>query len=61
MNQLTHWNPFKTLAKVDLSGGIDDLFRGFGMRPLPNAFQLPEIRLDGNENGRRRTRPARVF
>jgi HSP20 family protein len=50
MNQLTHWNPFKSLAMADLPGGIDELFRGFGMRPLAHAFQLPEIRLDVNEN-----------
>ena len=50
MNHLTHWNPFKSLAKAEASGGFDDLLRGFGLRPLLNRFDVPEIRLDVNEN-----------
>jgi HSP20 family protein len=50
MNQPNHWNPFKSLAKVETANGIDELLRNFGMRPLMNQLDVPQIRIDVNEN-----------
>jgi HSP20 family protein len=49
MTQLTHWNPFKSLAKASPQVDFDDFFRGFGMRPFLEQLQVPDIRLDVSE------------
>lgn len=49
MNQLTHWNPFKSMAKSAPLGDFEDLFPTFGMRPLLDRLQVPDIRLDVSE------------
>ena len=46
MTQLTHWNPFKSLAKASPQVEFDDIFRGFGMRPFFEQLQVPDILLD---------------
>jgi HSP20 family protein len=50
MNQLTHWNPFKALARNEAGGGFDQLFRDFGVRPFFGQFDVPDIRIDVGEN-----------
>jgi HSP20 family protein len=49
MNQLTHWNPFKSLARSDAGRDLDQLFRDFGMRPFLGQFDVPDIRIDVSE------------
>ena len=51
MTKLTHWNPFKTTPAFNPIAGFDDLFRGWGMRPLSREFEVvsPDIRLDVSE------------
>ena len=52
MTTLTRWNPFKTVSRFDPIANFDDLFRGWGMRPLAREFDLaaPEIRIDVSED-----------
>lgn len=50
MNQLTHWNPFKSLARSAPLGEVDDLFRNFGLRPFLSKLEVPDIRLDVSED-----------
>ena len=51
MSQLTHWNPFKSLAKMESAANFDDLFRSFGMRPGWRELEMmPEIRIDVSED-----------
>ena len=51
MSQLTHWNPFKSLAKTDINSNFEDFFRSFAMRPAWRELDLmPEIRIDVNED-----------
>jgi HSP20 family protein len=51
MNQLTHWNPFKSLARIDTPATFDDFFRNFGMRPAWRGLDaLPDIRIDVSED-----------
>lgn len=60
MNQLTHWNPFRSLARSEPTGGFDQLFRDFGMRPLLGQFDLPEIRIDVGESDKAYTIKADI-
>lgn len=47
----TRWNPFKTLPRFDPAPDFDNLFRGFGLRPMLREMDLsPEIRMDVNED-----------
>ena len=54
MTALTHWNPFKGMARFEPSNSFDDLFRGlgFGLRPstLPEFSAAPDIRIDVSED-----------
>jgi HSP20 family protein len=50
MNQLTHWNPFKAMARAEPAGGFDPLFRDFGIRPMFAPFDAPDMRIDVSEN-----------
>jgi HSP20 family protein len=50
MNQLTHWNPFKTMTRAEPSGAFDLLMRDFGARPFLGQFDLPDIRIDVSES-----------
>lgn len=50
MNRLTHWNPFRGMAKIDAPGGVDDFFREFGLRPGWRDFEgMPDIKIDVSE------------
>lgn len=52
MNALTHWNPFRSGPRFDLGADIDDLFRGFPLRPLMRDAEAAssEMRLDVQED-----------
>ena len=51
MNNLTHWNPFKSLARLDAASSFGDFARNFGLRPAWREFDLsPELRIDINED-----------
>lgn len=51
MTQLTHWNPFKPLVKLDAPAGFEDFFRSFGLRPAWRELDvMPEIRIDVSED-----------
>lgn len=51
MSQLTHWNPFKSLARVETPATFDDFFRGFGLRPAWRDLDaMPDIRIDVSED-----------
>lgn len=51
MTALTHWNPFKTMARFDPTAGFEDMFRGFGLRPAWRNIEItPEIQIDVTEN-----------
>jgi HSP20 family protein len=60
MNQLTHWNPFKAMARAEPNGGIDQLFRDFGMRPLLGQLDVPDIRIDVSESDKAYTIQADI-
>ena len=50
MNNLAHWNPFKSIARSDLGAGIDEMLRGLGTRSPWRYFEMaPEIRIDVSE------------
>lgn len=49
MSQITHWNPFRT-SRDDLTGGLETLFREFGMRPPSDMTRFPEMRIDVSES-----------
>lgn len=49
MSNLTHWNPFKTLARLDPAASFNDLIRD--LRPAWRDFDLsPGVRIDVNED-----------
>lgn len=52
MNALTRWNPFRAGSRFDPITDIDDLFRGFPMRPLWRDFEeaANDMRLDVQED-----------
>jgi HSP20 family protein len=51
MNNLTRFNPFKSLSRLDPVADANDFFRSFGLRPSwPNLDAMPDIRLDVSED-----------
>lgn len=60
MNQLTHWNPFKSLVKSSPPGELDEIFRSFGMRPFLEQLQVPDIRVDVSETDKAYTIKADI-
>lgn len=60
MNQLTHWNPFRTGGRGDLADGFDALLRDFGMRPLAGVLASPDIRIDVSESDKAYTIKADI-
>lgn len=48
MKQLSHWNPFKSLARAE-PAGFDEYFRNFGVAPFIGKVEIPDIRLDISE------------
>lgn len=61
MNQLTHWNPFKSLAKTDVPSNFQDFFRSFGLRPAWRELDvMPDIRIDVSEDDKSYTIKADI-
>jgi len=51
MSNLTHWNPFKSLSRLDPTADFEDFFRGLGLRPAwANLETAPSMRLDVSED-----------
>jgi HSP20 family protein len=53
MTALTHWNPFKGMARYEPATSLDDLFRGLGFGLRPSWTDLPatpDIRIDVSED-----------
>lgn len=52
MNNLTRWNPFRAGSRFDLIPDVDDLFRGFSLRPLLRDLDAAtaEMHLDVQED-----------
>jgi HSP20 family protein len=53
MTALTHWNPFKGMARYEPVASFDDLFRGLGLGTRPSWADLaatPDIRIDVSED-----------
>jgi HSP20 family protein len=51
MSNITHWNPFKQLARFENAAPFEDLLRGFGMRPMWRDLETaPDIRIDVSED-----------
>ena len=51
MNALTHWNPFRSGSRFDLSADFDDMLRGFSLRPWMRDIESAtnDMRLDVQE------------
>lgn len=48
---LTRWNPFKQMSRLEPFADIEDMFRGFGMRPLLRDVDSPlDLRMDVTED-----------
>jgi HSP20 family protein len=53
MNRLTHWNPFRGMARIDAPATVDDFFREFSLRPAWRDFEgIPDIKIDVSEDER---------
>lgn len=51
MALLTRWSPFKQVARMDPVSDMEEMFRGFGLRPLLRDAETPlELRMDVTEN-----------
>lgn len=51
MANITHYDPFKELARFNPFGDIDDVFKGFRLRPaLRDVDVEPQIRIDVSED-----------
>lgn len=51
MAMLTRWNPFKQVARMDPVSDIEEMFRGFGLRPFVRDAENPlELRMDVTED-----------
>lgn len=51
MANLTHWNPFRTLTRLESRAPLfEDMFREFGMRPRWSEPEAPEMRIDVAES-----------
>lgn len=52
MSMLTHWNPSRSLARLNPAADFDDFFRNLGLRPAWRDLDAaaPEIRLDVSED-----------
>ena len=51
MAMLTRWNPFKQVERMDPVSDIEEMFRGFGLRPLLRDAETPlELRMDVTED-----------
>jgi HSP20 family protein len=51
MANLTHWNPFKPLTRLESRSPVfEDFFRDFGLRPRWQEMEAPDMRIDVVEN-----------
>lgn len=51
MSMLTRWNPFKTPASVPALQDFEDIFRGFGLRPMLREMEsAPSMRIEVSED-----------
>jgi len=51
MTTVTRWNPFKATPRFDPLANFDDLFRGWGLRPMAREMEVaPDIRIDVSED-----------
>ena len=61
MSNLTHWNPFKAMGRADPGAEFDELFRGFGLRPMLRQFEVaPELAMDVSEDAKAYTVRAEI-
>lgn len=50
MNSITRYDPFTSLARFDPFGDLDDMFKGFTLRPVLRGMDVePQIRIDVSE------------
>jgi HSP20 family protein len=51
MTTVTRWNPLKATPRFDPIASFDDLFRGWGLRPLAREMEVAaDIRIDVSED-----------
>lgn len=51
MSMLTRWNPFKSSTSMQTFPEFEDLFRGFGMRPMLREFEnAPSMKIEVSED-----------
>ena len=51
MNTLTRWSPFRQASRTDPLSDMEEMFRGFGLRPLLREAATPlEMRMDITED-----------
>lgn len=61
MTNLTHWNPFRPLSRLESRTPLfEDLFREFGMRPRWQELEAPEMRIDVAESDHAYTVKAEI-
>lgn len=47
MANVTRWNPFKTIARIDPAADVEEFFRNFGLRPRWNEMTVaPDVRIN---------------
>ena len=61
MANITRFDPFKELARIDPFGGIDDLFKGFMVRPVFQGMPtITQFKLDVSEDDKAYTIKAEI-
>lgn len=61
MANITRFDPFKELARIDPFGGFDDLFKGFMVRPVFQGMPtITQFKLDVSEDDKAYTIKAEI-
>lgn len=61
MANITRFDPFRELARLEPFGDIDDLFKGFMWRPVFRGLEAePQIKIDVSENDKAYTVKAEI-
>lgn len=61
MANITRFDPFRELARLEPFGDIDDLFKGFMWRPVLRGLEAePQIKIDVSENDKAYTVKAEI-
>lgn len=61
MANITRFDPFRELARLEPFGDIDDLFKGFMWRPVIRGLEAePQIKIDVSENDKAYTVKAEI-